>query len=214
MKWLSHLLLPLVFGLGADGSSTDLTRSWQGAWVVRDAIYPGSIQAWSVQGNSVVVYDPTTHSQKSEKFTLESPCRLVRTESPGAQTVVVTTNTFAFASDGLHVGSPQAAGGLRRGPLLTACVGDRVYTFDERTGHCQMQPADKGGSPTPAGACAVSATPPAFVLRRLDGVGEDVWMNFAGDGLLSPALAGAVSDKQPTFDAAIRRADTLAKPNR
>jgi hypothetical protein len=77
-----------------------------------------------------------------------------------------------------------------------------------------MQSADMNGSPMPPqGQCAVVGTPTAFVLRGPEGAGKDVWLNFAGDALLSPALTGSVSEKQPSFDAAIRRADALAKPN-
>jgi hypothetical protein len=203
-------LLPMVVSvLGAAGAGPDLAHQWQGAWVVRDAEYPGSIQAWSVQGNSVVVYDPYSGSRESQRFTLQSPCRLVRTEPLGGGSSIVTANTFAFAVDGLHVGPAAAAGGARRGALLTACVGHHVYTVDTRTGRCLEQPADLSMGPMTSDAdCSVSGTPPSLVLRRPE-EGRDVQLSVWGNGLLSPELVGSISERQPSFNAAVQRADAL-----
>ncbi len=185
-----------------------LDRQWQGAWVVRDADYRGSVQAWNVHGSTVDVYDPVVRRTELQHFTLESPCRLVRLQSldRGAG-VVMSRNTFAFAPDGLHVAPAQAGGGLRRGTLLMACIDDHVYTFDTRSRQCLRWNRAMSGSPTATAQCAVS--PPSFVLRHFTG-GEDVFLNFAGDALLSTELAAQVSERQASFHSAIQRAEVLS----
>jgi hypothetical protein len=191
--------------------SSELERSCQGAWVVRDADYTGSVQAWEVRGRTVTVYDPATRSKVVQTFALESPCRLVRTQHAGGGETIRTTNTFAFAADGLHVGSGQSPGGLRQGSVFTACIGDRVYTFDTQNRGCLRVDAAMRGAPTPAEECVVESAPPAFILRRLDGP-NDVQLGISGDGLLSPALAGQRAEREPSLQAAMRRADALYTP--
>jgi hypothetical protein len=210
-SWLFLMVAPVVAG-STNSTLDDLARRWQGVWVVRDADYPGSVQAWAVQGSSVEVYDPATGQSRRDQFMLESPCRIVRKQpngSGGAETV--STNTFVFASDGLHVAPAQSPGGLRRGNLLTACIGDHVYTYDTQSQQCQKWDAAMSGSPMPAEECVVSGSPPAFVLRRYE-LGKDVRLNVSGEGLLSPGLAGQVSEPQRTFQAAIRLATALSNP--
>jgi hypothetical protein len=170
------------------------------------------VQAWAVQGSSVDVYDPGWGQSRRERFTLVSPCRLVRTQSDGSGGDQTTsTNTFAFAPDGLHVAPADSAGGLRRGNLMTACIGDHVYTFDTQSGQCQKWNATMSVSPTSAEECAFEPSPPAFVLRHLEG-GKDVRLNVSGDALLSPGLAAQVAAPQRTFQAAIRMATGLSQP--
>lgn len=195
----------------SEAAMSDLRRRWQGNWIVRDAEYPGSIQAWSVDGDSVTVYDPITHRSQSEKFTLKSPCRLVRSQSvdTGEGQTVLTTNTFAFAPDGLHVAPSKAGGGERRGAILTACVGDHVYTFDTGTQQCRKWNETMSGEPTPAAGCALDAFPPSLVLRQIGEATEDVRLNLEGDALLSSGLDADVTERQPSFGAARKRADAL-----
>jgi hypothetical protein len=187
----------------------DRTRAWQGAWVVRDADYPGSVEAWNVHGDTIERYDPVAHRSARQHLAFESPCRLVRTQVIGSGGAVVSRNTFAFAPDGLHVAPAQTAGGVRQGDLLTACIGDRVYTFDTRSQDCQEWNKTMSGSPLPAEECATQATPPSFVLRRFLG-GGDVELTIAGDALLSVGLLGHVSERAASFDAAMRRAEALS----
>lgn len=188
----------------------DLARRWQGAWVVRNVAYPGEVEAWNVRGNTITVYHPTTGRKETARFTLQSPCRLVRTRELEGGEKTVTTNTFAFAPDGPHVGPAQAAAGARRGDVLTMCVGNRVYTYDEQTQSCQRWSRDMSGSPLPAQAtCARVASPPGFVIRRENGAG-DVHMNLAGDALLSSTLTGA-AERRHSFYSAIQRANAMVK---
>ncbi len=191
---------------------SELARRWQGAWVVRNAAYPGEVEAWNVRGNTVTVYLPASGHKQTQRLTLQSPCRLVRSrELEGGGKAVVATNTFAFAPDGPHVGPAQAAAGVRRGSTLTMCIGDHVYTYDERSGSCQRWSRDMSGSPLPAQAeCVLVPSPRSFVLRRLEGP-SDVHLNFAGDALLSPAIVSGAAEHEPTFFAAIQRANALVK---
>jgi hypothetical protein len=205
VSWLLFLLVPVV-SAASDAALPDAVRGWQGAWIVRNAEYPGSIGAWSVHGASVTVYDPVTRRTEEQEFVLESPCRLVRKESR-RQSTVLTNNTFAFAPGGLYVASAQAAGGLRTGSVVTACVDDDVYTFDTRSHRCQKRNATSGHGPTPAsGECVLDSS--SFVIRR-PGAGNDVRLNFSGDALLSPNLAAQVAEPQASFEAAILRANAL-----
>lgn len=212
---LPGVILAIVLGSTTASAEapvvSDLARQWQGVWVIRDADYRGSVQAWAVQGNSVEVYDPASGQSRQEQFTLESPCRLVRRQSEGAGSEIVSKNTFAFAPDGLHVAPAESAGGLRRGSLMTACVGDHVYTLDTESGRCQKWNATMSVSPTSAEECAFDPSPPAFVLRHFQG-GEDVRLRVSGDALLSPGLSAQVAAPQRTFQAAIRMATAMSKP--
>jgi hypothetical protein len=203
----------LVFAPMATAATTatvaDLGKRWQGTWIVRGADYPGSVQAWDVKGDSVVVYDPVTHRKEQQHFKLESPCRLVRTQAAGGADAISTTNTFAFGLDGLHVAPAQSPGGLRQGPNVTACIGEHVYTYDVRSHRCQRWNATMTGAPTQAEECAVDPT--GFVLRKLGGPG-DIHLDSSGEGLLSQGLAAQVAERAASFTAAMHRADTLAVP--
>ncbi len=116
-----------------------------GSLVLRDADYPGSVEAWADDGDAVTVYDAIRGRRDEERFAVRSPCRVVHSRSihrdpyldggPGEE--IVTTDTFVFASDGLHVAMAPAASGFRRGALVSACVGNRVYTFNAQDGRCQ-----------------------------------------------------------------------------
>lgn len=210
MKFLFLVVLAPMATSANNGTVTDLARQWQGAWVVRDAEYPGSVEAWNVHGSTVERYDPLARQGEPQRFALESPCRLVRTQAVGrGGQAIVSRNTFAFAPDGLHVAPAETAGGVRRGDLLTACIDDHVYTFDTRDQRCREWNRTMSGGSATAEECAFNSTPPSFVLRRFMG-GEDVELTIAGDALLSVGLAGHVSEREPSFHAAIRRAEQLS----
>jgi hypothetical protein len=106
------------------------------------------------------------------------------------------------------------AGGLRRGSLVTACVGDHLYTFDTGTGNCQRWNETMTGDPlTPDTECAIAVGvgTTSFVLRPFAS-GSDVRLTFDGDALLSPTLASQVAEPQPSFGAAVQRAGALVRP--
>lgn len=204
--------LVLSVAVAADHAAVaSMQRRWQGSWLVRNAEFPGSVEAWSVEGDTVAVYDPVARRTDTQQLVLESPCRLVRKRSidSGEGQTVSTTNTFAFAPDGLHIATADAPGGQRVGDTLIACIGDHVYTYDTRTQNCQKWNDTMTGSPLPASECVFDATPPSFVLRRFETGSNDVRLNLDGDALLSPGLAAQVTERQPSFGAARQRADAL-----
>jgi hypothetical protein len=203
--WLFISLLPLA-SAARDSTTSDLTRRWQGAWVVRDAAFPGSVEAWNVHDDSVTVYEPITGRTQEEHFALQSPCAIVRTQ-PRSQSTLVTTNTFVFAPSGLRIAAPQAAGGLRRGETVTVCIDRHVYTFDTRTRTCRKWNETMTGSPAPATTeCVLDAR--SFVVRP-SGTGQDVRLSVSGDAVVSSELAVQVVEPQVSFPAAIDRANAL-----
>jgi hypothetical protein len=202
-----------------EAESLESARRWQGSWVVRDADYPGSIQAWGVDGDAVTVYDGRTKRQRRDGFALLSPCRLTRTRSLGVDPYldgspsegITTADTFVFSSDGLHVAMSPAAGGFRRGPLVTACVGSHLYAFDVGTSVCQTWNEEaRGPALTPRMECAIDASvaPTSFVLRP-GGGGVSVRLPFYGDALLSPELLVHIAEAEPSFHDATRRVDAI-----
>ena len=197
-----------------DKMVADLTRHWQGVWVVRDADYPGSVEAWNVKGDHVSVYDAKHGRVYDEKFTLVSPCRIARSRViDGRPDAVVTDDTFVFASDGLHVARAPAAGGFQRGPMIEACVDAHVYQYDTRTGACMKLDGAAAEPPlTERAECAVEhgLVTSSFVVRPLEG-GATVRLDFyPGGALLSQALVAHIADRRPTFIGAVHRADAFA----
>jgi hypothetical protein len=130
-----------------DKTLADLWGRWQGVWIIRDADYPGAVQVWNAKENEVSVYDAGRSSVEEEHFALVSPCRIARTAFAGTASVdggqgaIVTSDTFVFADDGLHVARAPAAGGFQQGPLVDVCVGDSFYRYDTRTDTCERQDA-------------------------------------------------------------------------
>jgi hypothetical protein len=201
----------------ADKTLADLTRRWQGVWVVRDADYPGSVEAWNVKGDHVSVYDAKRGRVDDEKFALVSPCRVARTRVvDGKPDAVVTDDTFVFASDGLHVARAPAAGGFQRGQTIEACIGENVYRYDTHTDACARLDATGAQPPvTDQAECAIDHGPvsSSFVVRPMEG-GATVRLDFyAGGALLSQALVAHIAEPRTTFTGAVRRADSLGSSN-
>jgi hypothetical protein len=192
-------------------AAADLTRRWQGDWVVRDADYEGSVQAWAVHGNIVTVHDATQRWSAEESFTVRSPCGLVRT-LPMEHGTRTTSNTFVFAGDTLHVALGSVAGGMLENTVVNACVGDRVYLYDPETNRCEQWNASMTGSWTmPDAECSVHQGPvtSTFVLRTYANADSER-LAFYGDALLSPMLEAHVAEPRASFDDACERADSLA----
>jgi hypothetical protein len=206
-----------------EAESRVFARRWQGSWVLRDADYPGSVQAWDVEGDAVTVYDGRSRRQRRDSFALTSPCRLTHSRSLGTDEYldgspsggILTADTFVFSSDGLHVAASAAAGGFRRGPLVTACVGSHLYAFDAGSAVCQTwSEAAPGPELTPRMECAIdtSVASTSFVLRP-GGGGDSVRLPFYGDALLSPDLLAHVAEVEPSFHEATRRVDAIVHPD-
>jgi len=211
-------LVAVLISLDAFGTShgmQDLARRWQGAWVVRDADYPGSIQAWSVRGDRVSVYDAVRRDTVRERFALVSPCRLQRTLVLAHGSEDTSRDTFVFADDGLHVARAPASGGSRVGELVTACIGEHVYRYWANSQRCLQWDAAMTGPPvTPNAECAIvsDGVTTSFVVRPLEG-GSSLHVDLYGQALLSDPLLAHVAERSPDFDAAKARADRLRAPS-
>jgi hypothetical protein len=199
--------------LPGDKLLADLSHRWQGVWIVRDADYPGSVQAWNVTGDHVSVYDAKQHHVDDEKFALVSPCRVSRSlVVDGKQQAIVTSDTFVFASDGLHVARAPAAGGFQQGAIVDACIGDDVYEYDTRAGSCERLPVTGSAPPlTDRAECSLDhgLVSTSFVVRS-GGGGTSTRLDFYGGALLSQPLLAHIAEHRPTFVGAVRRADALA----
>jgi hypothetical protein len=188
-------------------ATDDAIARWQGAWVLRDADYPGSVQAWNVHGDGVTVYDGATKTTEEEALFAVSPCRVARTRALDDGTSVTTFGTFAFAGDKLYVARTPATGGLRRGGTIVACVDADVYEYDITNGQCRRRDTTTQRPAAYANTdCAVvrEGAATTFVVRPLQG-GDTVAIPFYGDALLSQELMAHPAEHFPSFAAAIRR---------
>ncbi len=200
-------------------ASLDFARRLRGAWVVRDDDDSGSARAWDVGGDTVTIYDPARRRSVKERFALVSPCRLVHVRPIGSDPYldgggseqIATTDTFVFASDGLHVAAAPAAGGFRRGSVVIACIGDHLYRSEPRSALCGTWAMPVAGPAMSSGfECGIDqgVLVDELVVRPFGG-GESMRLPFYGDALLSPALVAHVAEAQPSFEEATRRADAL-----
>jgi hypothetical protein len=191
----------------------ELTGRLQGAWVTRDADYPGSRQAWEVHGGSVRVYDAGGKWEAEERFSVATPCSLVRTRSTGPGTETATADTFAFGDDGLHLVLAPAPGGLVRNDLITVCARNHVYSYDIRTKQClRWDPTMTLASSSSREQCAITHGPVTeeFALRPLGG-GASTHVVIQAGALLSPELAAHLAEPEPSWEAAVRRAEQLGQ---
>jgi hypothetical protein len=197
----------------------ELTQAWQGAWVVRDADYPGSVQAWMVRGSEVTVYDAGRRDAVEETFVIVSPCRVERTRplDQGSQSIV-TADTFAFASDGLHIALPPAAGGMAESGAAWVCVDDSVYTVDGPLSACRRWASSLTVELTRSAECEIGGADDrgSFVIRPSSGgsttrLGAEHTVLLSGDrtALLSVELQAGQAQRMRTFDEARRSADAI-----
>jgi hypothetical protein len=209
LSW-ACLLVTIVATFVAESSAraADPARDWQGAWVVRDASYPGSVQAWHVRGDVARVYDARRNATETESFSIVAPCRVARVRVLPNRTTITDYDTFVFARDGLHLAMAPANGGFLRGGVATACVGRDLIVFDTRTKICRSRPMLAPGPMSLAQyECVMVRAPggPYLSIRALSG-GDTVRLGVYGNALLSNALLAHVAEPAPSFDAAIRRA--------
>jgi hypothetical protein len=179
---------------------------WQGAWVVRDM--PGSVQAWTVRGHDVFVYDVRGGTTDRLRFDVVSPCRVARTQVSPDGTRIETFDSFAFAPDGLHIAAAPVAAGVVRGSRAIACIDDSVYELDAQMHTCVRWNAAMTSPALPSHAeCQLDRTtqPAIFTLRALQG-GESTRLSQLGDALVSTPLMAHVAEPCATFEDAKARA--------
>jgi hypothetical protein len=168
-----------------------------------------------VRGGRVAIYDALRGERRDEQFVLLSPCRLqrVRVLDAARGDERVTIDTFVFAPEGLLVAPRTEAGGVRRGALVTACIGDDVFTYESPSGVCRRWNAAMEDELTGNAECQLTreSAGSTFVVRPLGG-GEAVDLAVVGDALVSSRLLRA--EPQASEEAATRKADELAGSSR
>ena len=193
-----------------DGFSTpaELRARLQGAWVVRDTEYRGSIEAWNIDATKVTIYDAEKHGAPEDvELRIIAPCRMVVVrKSPDS--AVLSFVTFVFDGDALHVGLGN--GGLRKGDSIVACVDDYILTL--ASGRCQRWEVPVLGRDWEAieSDCAMardSEGNPAFVGS---GSPEPFEIPMHGALVLDRQMTANVAERAPDFAAAKAKADALA----
>jgi hypothetical protein len=196
----------------AEEQKQDARESWRGAWVVRDADYPGSVQAWSVGANDVTIYDALHATTESEAFAVVSPCRIARTRVLPDGSEIKQYDTFAFTSDGrLHVARAPAAGGIRSKDAVTACVRQDVYIYDLGNLDCRRWNATMSSPAMMARAeCRITHEGPStyFVVDAYGG-GSPLRVGVYGRSLLSDPLLSHVAEREVSFLGAVQRANQI-----
>jgi hypothetical protein len=196
----------------AETLRTEAERRLRGNWVVLGAEYPGSQQAWSISDGAVRVHDGARREEWTEELSVPSPCELVRTRSKG-DARIETTNTFVFADDGLHVSSSPIPVGLQRGDLIIVCARGQVYTYDKRTGQCDVwDPSMAAESKSSPELCRIvrGAGSDSFVVSPPGG-GVATTLNIRHDALLSAVPAAIVARAAPSWEAAVGEAEAIAR---
>ena len=214
-------LAPTTSAADVRSQTHALAHRLQGSWLVRNSKYPGSVQAWGVDGDAVTVYDTARGRSDVERFAVNSPCHLTLTLSIGGdpnldgnpREVVTSTDTFVFARDGLHVAMAAAAGGFRRGSHVVACIGDRLYAYDTRSARCEAW-LDLANTPSleREQQCAIdTSTAAAAFIVSTSGTDEPLSIPLYDDALMSAPLVGSVAEPQASFHEAVQRADAILK---
>ncbi len=185
--------------------STDygaLTAKLQGAWLVKDVGYLGSVQAWNVEGSKVTMYDPKKKAEQIGELTFEAPCDVTMTvktadgsEGWGA--------TLVVDGDTVHLG--LGSGGMRNGDEVVACMGRGVYYL--KGGECSLWNERFGEWETAKATCSFDDK---SFKGKVGEESEDELRFTAPNVLMTDQLAGNKPEKQPDWAAAKAKADDLA----
>lgn len=109
-----------------------VTARLQGAWVLRDVSFLGSVEAWEVKGDKVTVFDGT--KEETLELAVEAPCQLTTTKRNPDGSSQGGTSHFVFAGDTLHLGLGDA--GVKLGDTVVGCMSNGVYLW--KGGTCQF----------------------------------------------------------------------------
>jgi hypothetical protein len=164
-----------------------------------------------VRGSAVTVYDAGRRDAVDETFVIVSPCRVERTRplDQGSGSIV-TADTFAFASDGLHIALPPVAGGMAESGAAWVCVDDSVYTVDGPSSACRRWSSSLGVELTRRAECEIGGAgdQESFVIRPSSG-GSTTRLRADRNALLSVELEVGQAQRMPTFEEARRSADGI-----
>ena len=109
-----------------------------------------------------------------------------------------TYDTYVFAREELHVARVPADGGVREGSVVTACIGDDVYTYRMEDGECHKWNTTMTSPAMEAGAeCRVTRHGPPLreseylptVRPRTKCAGQAPWRSTPWNGALRDGLA-------------------------
>jgi hypothetical protein len=109
--------------------SAAIQAKLQGAWVVKDQGYLGSIEAWEVKGDQVKMWDAKQNTEKTATLKLEAPCQFT-VETKTKDGTEGTTTHFVFDGDTLHMGLGDA--GVKVGDTIVACMSNGVFVHDAK----------------------------------------------------------------------------------
>jgi hypothetical protein len=177
------------------------TAKLQGAWLVKDVGYLGSVQAWSVEGNKVTMFDPKKKAEQVGELIFEAPCELTLTvktaggsEGWGA--------TLVVNGDTLHLG--LGSGGVRNGDEIIACMSRGIYHL--KGGECTLWNERFGEWETAKATCSFDDE---SFKGKAGEESEDELRFVAPNVLMTDQLAGNKPEKQADWAAAKAKADEL-----
>jgi hypothetical protein len=121
----------------------------QGAWVLKNVAYAGSVEAWEIKGDKIRMWDGKQSKESTATLSLSSPCQLALKSGSDAAGWETTYATFAFDGDKLYLGLGQA--GVKQGDAIIACTsrgtfvmkGTDCKVYKENFGHMEAQDGAK-----------------------------------------------------------------------
>jgi hypothetical protein len=99
-------------------------KKLQGAWVVKDHGYLGSVEAWNVTGNHVKIWDAKSDKETDNTLVIKGPC-VYEIQEPGGSS---TVSHYVFDGDTLHMGLGDA--GVKQDGKIVACMSNGVFVLD------------------------------------------------------------------------------------
>jgi len=171
----------------------------QGAWVVKDAGWLGSVEAWEVSGDKVKVWDAKKQTETVERLTIDAPCQYSLHEGSSS-----TTGHFVLEGDTLHLGLGDA--GVKQGDKIIACMSNGVFVQD--AGGCKFYLDAFGKWEEKAGTCGLTGD--KFKASNTD-FHFDGEMVLHGSVLASDQLWNGKPVKVASYDEAKAKATAAAQ---
>ena len=113
----------------------------QGAWVMKDQGYLGSIEACEIKGDQVKMWDTKANAEKTATLRIDAPCQLTVSVKNKDGSTEGTVSHFVFDGDTLHMGLGDA--GVKQGDKTVACMSNGVFVLDASGCKFYMQSFDK-----------------------------------------------------------------------
>lgn len=101
-----------------------LVAKLQGAWLIKDVGYIGSVQAWNVEGNKVTMYDPKKKTETAAELIFNTPCD-VDLKVKTADGEESWGSTLVVSGDTVHLG--LGSGGIKTGDEMVVCASMGTY---------------------------------------------------------------------------------------